>query len=283
MASKRYMLASLALVCLGGCGENLTPAPTYEPYAPETLAPLECVPNLDNRLEASELREAFGVPVTYLVNPVGATRPVDLAGQVNGTGQRLWDWSAVANDDQAATIVASALAGRWYASSFPQGQFVVPSDLSEGLDGIYSRDDEGFYLWGIASREQDPAEGQTLLIYDQPVALFRFPLEPGKNWISVAQVRNSKVRGLPYAGKDTYEIKVEASGELRLPDLSFEQALQVRTKLTLEPAVGQSITRQQVSYLFECFGEVARATSVDGEQDAFFTQAAELRRIGIAP
>lgn len=285
MDSKRFYAFFCCCAALGfavaGCEDNLTPAPTYDPYESGQLEPLSCVPNLDGSIEAKELREAFDIPVSYLVNPAGSTRPVDLAGQVNPAGQRLWDWSALSLDDQVATVSATALEGKWYASSFAQGQFVVPSDLSGSLDGIYSRDDEGFYLWGIASTQESPPEGQTLLIYDQPIALFRFPLVKDKRWVSVGQARNSKVRGLPYAGKDTYEVKVEAVGELRLPDLSFEQALQVRTMVTLEPAVGQSIKRQQISYLFECFGEVARAVSADGEQESFFTEAVELRRLGI--
>jgi hypothetical protein len=35
-----------------------------------------------------------------------------------------------------------------------------------------------------------------------------------------------------------------------------------------------------VSYFFECFGEVARATSQRDEPDPNFTEAAEVRRLG---
>ena len=45
--------------------------------------------------------------------------------------------------------------------------------------------------------------------------------------------------------------------------------------------MGASVSRRQVSFLFECFGEVARATSRDDEQAVDFTTAAEVRRLGM--
>ena len=111
--------------------------------------------------------------------------------------------------------------------------------------------------------------------------MYRFPLTSGVNWVSVGRARNSTLLGLPYAGKDTYEVSVDAVGELRLPDLIFEQAHQVFTKVTVEPSVGAPVVTRQVSFFAECFGEVARATSAVGETEKFFTTASEVRRLGI--
>ena len=94
-------------------------------------------------------------------------------------------------------------------------------------------------------------------------------------------MRDGVVQGLPYAGRDTYQIEVSGAGELVLPDVTFTQVLRVRTHLTAQPAVGASRSQWQVSFLFECFGEVARATSRDGETAADFTTAAEVRRFGL--
>ncbi len=52
-----------------------------------------------------------------------------------------------------------------------------------------------------------------------------------------------------------YTSREEAIGELALPDFTFEQVFMIRTKVTLQPAVGQSVSQQQVSFLFECFGD----------------------------
>jgi hypothetical protein len=45
--------------------------------------------------------------------------------------------------------------------------------------------------------------------------------------------------------------------------------------------VGPSVITQQSSWLFECFGEVARATSAVGETNPDFTTAAEVRRLSL--
>jgi hypothetical protein len=42
-------------------------------------------------------------------------------------------------------------------------------------------------------------------------------------------------------------------------------------------------TQRQVGFLFECLGEVTRATSKLNEPDENFTTASELRRLGLAP
>ena len=64
-------------------------------------------------------------------------------------------------------------------------------------------------------------------------------------------------------------------------DLTFTQAMRVQTNVTAEPAVGLPVTRRQAGFVFECFGEVARATSRDNETQDDFTAAAEVRRLGL--
>ena len=44
---------------------------------------------------------------------------------------------------------------------------------------------------------------------------------------------------------------------------------------------GNVIVRRQSGWVFECFGEVARATAADGETNDDFTTTAELRRLGL--
>lgn len=272
----------IACLALTACvDENATPGPDREAYDPAEIAPLTCVPNLDGKIDAAELTESLGVPVTQLVNPAGSSPVVDVAGQVNVSGDRLWDLSATQGNEQVIQIEAQALTGKWYAPSFPSGEFVVRGDAGGRTENVYRRDEQGFYLLGVASSEESPAEGKTLLVYEQPVALYLFPLETGKTWVSVGTTRNATLRGLPYAGRDTYTVNVEAIGELRLPDLAFEQVHMVRTEVLLEPAVGASISQQQISYLFECFGEVARIVSQNNEDDPFFTNASEVRRLGL--
>ncbi|MCA3011089.1 MAG: hypothetical protein INH41_01680 [Myxococcaceae bacterium] len=272
--------ALLALSLLAAaCDPNRT-VPDRAAYAPQGVQPLECVPNLDGRIEASELRTAFGVPVRYLVNPAGTRRPIDLSGVTDAAGRRVWALATDYADDQVATLAASRLDGRWYRASFPTGQFVAPLDLAGALEGVYANDGQVLSLLGYASAREAPPEGRTLVVYASPIATFRFPLESGRQWVTASEVRNATVRGLPWAGRDTYQVRVDGAGTLELPDVTFTQALRVRTTLSIEPAVGAPIVRRQVGFVFECFGEVARAVSQDNEPADDFTTTPELRRLG---
>jgi hypothetical protein len=276
---KRTLSLSLALT-LAACGENRT-IPDKAAYVAPGVAPLECVPNLDGTIEASELKAAVGVPVRYLASPPGVSRPVSIPGATNPQGQREWDLATDYADDRVATLEVSALAGHWFAASFPNGQFVAPLDLGGTVLGVYLNDGSNLLLLGYATREEIPATGKTLVVYQAPVAIFRFPLEVGREWVSIGTVMNGTVRGLPFAGRDTYQVKVDAAGRLALPDVTFTQALRVRTTTTIEPAIGPVIVRRQVGWIFECFGEVARATAADGETNDDFTNTSELRRLGL--
>lgn len=263
-----------------GCGDNQTPYPTRDRYGADAAAPLGCTPNLDGRIDASELGPALGIPVSYLVSPSGEERPVDVAGVDDGRGGRVWDFSVDLATDQVASLSAGALAGKWYASSFPGGQFTVALDTGGTVEGVYVQDSTSLRLLGVASRDESPAEGQTLLVYDSPVTIFAFPIAPGATWVSAGRVTGGMFRGLPYAGRDTYETRVDAMGVVELPAFRFTQVHRVRTRVTVEPAVGASTSRRQVSLVFECFGEVVRVTSRSDEAEEDFTTAAEVRRLG---
>ncbi|HUH01774.1 MAG TPA: hypothetical protein VML75_07245 [Kofleriaceae bacterium] len=265
----------IALV-LAACEPNLTP-PGDRDGGP---AVFECLPDLDGVLHARELPLAFDLPVDYLVSPEGT--PIDLAGAVDEAGRRVWDYAAESAADQRLATRAVRLRSQWYALDFPGAELVVPALGATELDGVYSLDEAGFWLHGLASPEENPPTGHTLLVYDEPVALLRFPLAPGDRWIETAAVSGGTLDGLPYNGTDTYEIEDDALGRVELPFVSFTQAHRVRTHVTVAPAAGGvTSSRHQTSFFFECFGEVARATSRAGEPSANFTIAAEVRRLSL--
>ena len=272
-------LSLLLLLCIAACGDNETPPPSHSPYQAQTAATLACVPNQDGKIDAAELVPTLGVNATYLVSPAGVERTVSLAGQ-NRDNRLVWDFSADFADDRTLRIQASKLDGKWYASSFPGlvDAFVTPIDASDTTEGVYTHDNNGMYLHGIASTKPDP---KTLFVYSTPITLYKFPLQPGGAWSTTGEVKNGFFSGLPYAGRDTYEITVDAAGELDLPDFVLEQAIRVRTKVTIAPAAGVTTTQLQTGYLFECLGEAARATSKPNETNVDFTQAMELRRLGL--
>lgn len=275
-------LLLLCVVCVlaPACGPNRT-VPMRHPWDSDAaVPPLGCVPNLDGMVEARELTPSIGTPVSMLVSPIGEARPVDLVGADLGDGTRRWDLGADFATDGVATFTALDPALQWYAGSFPTAEVAVPTDPTGAIDGLYRLEDDGFYLLGLASHLESPPEGQSLLVYETPILLFRLPLVPGAEWISAANA-TGMLRGLPYAGRDTYESRVPAMGELVLPDLTFTQALRVATRVTVAPSAGAPIVRRQSTFVFECFGQVTSVVSADGDDVEDFTTAAEMRRFGL--
>ncbi|MFL5319954.1 MAG: hypothetical protein ACJ790_09900, partial [Myxococcaceae bacterium] len=145
---------ALLLLLLSACGGQDVPHPEKPAYVAPAQQPLSCVPNLDGKIDSNELAAALDVSVRNLLNPAGSNRTVDLVGQVNSDGKRVWDLGVDYADDQVATFSASAVTGKWFASSFPNGQFVVPLDAGGSLQGIYRHDTDALRLLGIASTEQ---------------------------------------------------------------------------------------------------------------------------------
>ena len=283
MRSFSLLLIGVGVLVVAACGENETPPPTKTSYVAPEVEPLPCVPNLDGKIESHELAPSIGIPATYLVSPAGKERTVDLVG-AERDGKRTWALGVDFADDQIVRISAQKLDGKWYAAEFAglKDAIVTPIDAAGSTEGIYTHDANAFSLHGVASASPD-GPNKTLLVYKTPIALYRFPLAPGVAYSTTGEVENGTFRGLPYAGRDTYEVKVDAAGEVSLPDLTVLQALRVKTKVTISPAAGQVTTQRQTSFLFECLGEITRATSKLEEPDEDFTVASELRRLGLAP
>ncbi len=279
-----HPLLSLVLAALAtsACGENLTLPPEREPATSEDPAELACTPDLDGVIQRDELAAAIGVPIGYLVSPPGTERPVDLRGTAEENGKTHWDLSIDYADDRALSITPKTPEDAWYEDSFPEdGAFVTPLDAGGRVESIGVLRDDGLYLLGVASAEADPPEGRTLLVYQEPILVLALPVVVGNEHVAVGTIENGFALGLPYAGRDVYEVKVDALGSLDVPQLSFDQVHRVITQVTVEPVVGTSVTRRQVSFYAECFAEVARATAEDGEEDTLFGTAGELRRLGL--
>jgi hypothetical protein len=277
---KRTLLfASLLAIAAVGCGDNATLPPDRKPATDGDAGTLACVPNLDGKIDHDEVAAAIGVPIHYTVNPAGEPRKVDVEG-TETNGKYSWSLSADYADDEALVITPALAKDQWYASKFPSDAFVTPFDVGGTIDNVGEIADGGLLLLGLASHQESPAGGQTLLIYDQPIQLLQFPVTVGQSFVSTGNVVDGMADGLPYAGMDTYEVSVDGIGSLDLPTLLFQQVLRVRTKVTVSPAVGAAVTQEQVSFYAECFAEVARATSANNPPSSHFTQAAELRRLG---
>ncbi len=256
----------LVYIALAACGTNLTPQPAPVPTLPS------CVPNRDGVIDASELPIALGATISYYA---GTNRTVDLVAKSG-----VWDLSAERPDDQIVALGPTALQAQWYAASFPAGQFVV--DAGGGLAGIYHQDAQALWLDGTASNDMSPAAGKTLVVYAQPIAVLRFPIADMQAYSTTAAIPAGMIDGLPFVGSDTVDVDVTGSGQLDVPYVDFSPVLRVRTHVTRTPSTGTPVVSKRTTlFMFECFGEVARAESNVNEPSPDFTNAALLRRFAL--
>ena len=174
--------AASLLVAIGvglfGCGDNLTHRAGFG----EDSGVFECLPNLDGQVEGDELPVAFGVSTAYLVSPSGAEQQVDVAGSVDDTGRLAWNWTSSTAGDETVLFAPTAITERWYDAQFSDGEFAVPLDASGTVEAVYRRDDTALWLLGMASAQSDPAEGQTLIVYDEPVVLYSLTRASSISW-----------------------------------------------------------------------------------------------------
>ena len=169
------------------------------------------------------------------------------------------------------------MAGQWFADEFPADSIIVPLSAAGDSFAVLRSTESAVSLLGIASVAQD----YTLLQYQSPIDLYRFPLRVGDTWESRSAVTGT-LAAVPYNGTDTYEILVASHDTVSLPHLRFTDALRVHTAITSDSgAAGVVVSRQQISLLSECFGEITRVVSQDGDTAPNMTTAAELWRFSL--
>ncbi len=255
-------MKSFAFILLAACGVNQTPQPD-----PSSILEA-CVPNRDGVITGDELPVAIGLSASYYTS-------VDLAVDLASTDA--WNLSEERASDEVISLGPIALSDQWYAGNFPGATFVT--DAGGGLDGVFHQDDQGLFLHGTASQDPDPV-GRTLVVYAQPIAVLRFPLADGLAFEGTGAI-DGTISGLPFVGQDEVAVEVVGEGLLDLPYVRFSPVLRVRTHVVRRPSTGPIATKRSISFVFECFGEVAHADSKLDEQNPDFTTAAALRRFAL--
>ena len=251
------------------CNANQTPISNPPP------AELSCVPNRDGQISADEIQIAT-TAANYIESPAGVSRTVNSQGTGDASARR-WDFSTEFSDDQDITVTPTVLGAQWYASQFPDGEFII--DAGSGLDAIYSKDDRGLWLWGTASHVDMPASAKTIIRYPTPVPALRFPVVVGNTDDITVAITGATIAGLPFVGTDRFQIAVADAGQVEVPYVRFSPALKVTTIVTrIANPGGATFVRRSLSFLFECFGEVVHIDSAVNEANPDFTNAALLRR-----
>ncbi|MFH1438195.1 MAG: hypothetical protein ABIJ56_20970 [Pseudomonadota bacterium] len=230
-----------------------------------------CAPNNDGVLERSEIVFIPGASVLYTMNAPGSTVEVDLVPGTGSEGEPLWDFSEPM--EESVTLTYNAIGDQWYAAEFPGATYALP--VSPGADdvGLYRFTDSDISLMGMASEE----EGLTLMKYAPAVPILRFPLEKDDQWVVTSRIDGGLLEGGPYTSEDTYEVEVIDVGTVDLGYMEMKQTLTVRITTVQRFPGGTSRASLQVVWLHECYGEIVRVRSLDGETDPEFTEASEVR------
>ncbi|MBM4320873.1 MAG: hypothetical protein FJ125_13190, partial [Deltaproteobacteria bacterium] len=240
-----------------------------------------CLPVPDGRVTRAELPLGPGLGAPFLaLAPVqeagGAAQPPpagggaagllfpDLEGRAapDGSGRR-WDLSA------AAHLPGTQAERRWVAlldpaelpvgERFPGADHAVLLPDTPGVLAFFALDDLELRLLGLA----DPRGELTLLHYDPPVTVLRFPVEPGRGWETTATARGSFLGAAVRVG-DRYRTEVRAAGRALLPagELPVVQLVTVLERSF--DSAGFSQTYSTVDFLGECGGVVAKAFGAEG-------------------
>lgn len=240
----------------------------------------QCRGNNDGIIDRTEFTYAIGVSVNVLRNQPGSIVAVDHVGKVDEKGIRIWDFreTQATTQDTVRTVDPT---GKWFLSSFPQANLLIPTSFS-GMEGtvyqVLRYTEDMLLLQGIASEQDNPETQRVLLPYDQPIPLLRFPLQDGKEWVVNASTQG-KVGTLPLASTDTYQIRVVGRGSVKLPNIQFDNALRIFITVRQRFIGGQTRQLYQILFFHECFGEIARIESKDNETNEAFDRATLLRFI----
>jgi hypothetical protein len=242
-----------------------------------------CLGNNDGTIEAAEMPTVVGAYVTYSVNGPGQSVAVSTKGATEADGYA-WDFTSV----PALTPVGIEVedpADFWFAPHFPDAQYATPVSLWQtDLLGIFAGGPDTVLMLGLASRESpEETAAYTLLVYDEPLAVYRYPLTLGAKWGQTVTFSDAIIQGVKNAGSETYDFVVDGRGTVKLPSFTLANTLRVRLSLSQTFVVSQgkpTIAHTQFFFVHECLGEVARIVSAPDEANKEFTTAAEFRRLG---
>jgi hypothetical protein len=271
---RTIVTAFICAIAAGCIGDPDVPSTSDAGYTSAPDFAIACTANNDGVITRDEFPFVLGASARYLQNPDGTTATVDPVGQ-DGPDGPAWDFTST--EGVAVDLPIVSLSGAWYASSFPDATYATYTDLATKTLGIFRLSDTALEILGYASESPN----QTLLVYDQPVALVRFPVQVGNGYVTVGHIVNGTFNGLPVAETDTYSISVDEKGVVVLPYLRVANTLRVR--VALDQALPGGITTHTIQLLFmrECVGEVGRMVSKANETDPNFTSAALFRRLAL--
>jgi len=262
-----------------GDGEEVAAPPWYD--LDEAPA---CIGNNDGTITAEEMPAVIGGVVTYSVNDPAGEVAVSTLGKASGGGGWEWDFSPVGPLYPVAVTVSDP-GDYWFAPHFPDSRYAAPLSLWEPeLLALFKEAPGAVQMVGLASAQgPDQRPDYTLLVYDEPVEVYRFPLTVGTAWKQKATFSGAVLKGVKNAGTEEYSFIVDGRGTVRLPQFELANTLRLRLEVKQSFVISQGspeIRHRRFFFVHECLGEVARIVSRPGELESEFGAAAEFRRLG---
>jgi hypothetical protein len=232
---------------------------------------LSCQPNHDGVIVRSEVLLAADRTATYRV---ALDADVSTAGQLQPSGDRLWDLSGQMSNDTDVLVELIDIGDEWYADQFPNATYATRLSETEDLLGVFQVTDGAVRLLGVVS--PNAGLGRTELAYDPPIDILQIPLDVTSQWTSSSTVTGLAAGVTSFYSED-YDYQVDAVGDVNTPFGAFP-VLRVRADLTRQIGAG-FITVRTYAFVAECYGTVASIVSNEYEPDVEFDTAAEVRRL----
>lgn len=269
---------SLDSDCASGfCKADGTCGPAPVDAAPQDDAAVDgatalCNPNHDGMITLAELPFMAGRMGTFRV---ATDATWNTAGTSNPNGSRSWDLSVQLAGDADRVMMLGAPTAQWWSPTYPTATYATELSIESDLRGVFHVTGAESTLLAVVS----PAGGslRTELDYDPPAKILALPLSAGATWTSTSTVSGT-AQGAIVAYTEKYESRVDQVGTLKTPYGEFP-VLRVATSLTRTSGLATILTKRTFSWVAECFGPIATASSQDFETGVEFTDNAEIRRL----
>jgi hypothetical protein len=231
-----------------------------------------CTPNHDGMITLDELPFAPGRVATFRV---ATDATWDTAGVAMPGGGRRWDLFVQLANDADRDLALGSPAGMWWQSAFQGATYATELASSSDLRGVFELGASNLSLLGVVSPEGGTYK--TELEYDPPAQVLAVPLVVNKTWTTSSTVSGS-AQGAIVAYTEKYESKVDKVGTMVTPYGEFP-VVRVATNMTRTSGFTTLATTRTFTWVSECFGPVATATSKSFETGVEFTDIAEVRRL----
>lgn len=247
-----------------------------------------CVANKDGTITKEEVPMAAGLTGNFRF---ATDVTVDMAGVKDGTNERYtWDLSTALEGDHDVVIQSKPVAGTWFASDYPTGEYTAPlGETPLATSAVLQVAPTALTLLGIVTTSDTQPSSSTItnLAYDKPVITLQFPMTLGSTWTTVDATGSGTLGGysIPFTGSavDSYVSVVDKVGVLKTPYGAFP-VMRVVTSFSRTSWNALYATKSKsIAFVSECAGTIAKVTSKSGETANDFTEAAEVQRLAIAP